>query len=383
MFAVFLRMKVLHLFLALLIVAEGIPVAYAGAQDTGSSVDNVRFEVAGDIVRIYYDLNAPLDQVHAVRIVLFRETEPTFKYNPVNLTGDVGTIVFPGARRRIIWEFTKEFAEGLNGTDYYFVVEAEATQKESTDLWWWVGGGAAVAVGLVTVLLLGPKTEPPPVPVSNEFPAPPGRPPTLMSHPKMRKDRTHMRILIGLCGLAILAAGMALAQKISGRSPSGALNVAAQVDSGSTPTTLRVRNVSFDTEFSEPSGNNALDPKETGRLRVVLTNSGKISLRNVVVRVIPLATPVGVTYNDSIAVGDIPVNATRYAIFYFSASSNVPSQILTFQIDIHDSLGRGSGFPPGDISDAGASRWGVGPRGGYSNAPDSCSIHPVVMRRIA
>ena len=148
-----------------------------------------------------------------------------------------------------------------------------------------------------------------------------------------------MRILIGLCGLAILAASMAMAQKISGRSPSGALSVAAQVDSGSAPTTLRVRNVSFDTEFSEPSGNNALDPKETGRLRVVLTNSGKISLRNVVVRVIPLATPVGVTYNDSIAVGDIPVNATRYAIFYFSASPNVPSQILTFQVDIHDSLG--------------------------------------------
>jgi len=148
-----------------------------------------------------------------------------------------------------------------------------------------------------------------------------------------------MRLLIGLCGMAILAASMGVAQKVSGRSPSGVLNVVVQSDSVSTPSTLRVRNVSFDTEFSEPSGNNALDPKETGRLRVVLTNSGKISLRNVVVRVIPLATPTGVTYNDSITVGDIPVNATRYAIFYFTASSNVPSQILTFQIDIHDSLG--------------------------------------------
>jgi hypothetical protein len=176
MFAVFLRMKVLHLFLALLIVAEGIPVAYAARQDTGSSVDNVRFEVAGDIVRVSYDLNAPLDQVHAVRIVLYRETEPAFKYNPVNLTGDVGTIVFPGARRRIIWEFTKEFPEGLSGTDYYFVVEVEATQKESTDLWWWVGGGAALVGGVVTLLLLSPKAQTPPQPVPNEFPPPPGRP---------------------------------------------------------------------------------------------------------------------------------------------------------------------------------------------------------------
>jgi hypothetical protein len=38
-------------------------------------------------------------------------------------------------------------------------------------------------------------------------------------------------------------------------------------------------------------------------------------------------------------VGDIPGNATRYAIFYFSADENVTSQILTFQIDIHDSQG--------------------------------------------
>ena len=176
MFAVFLRMKVLHLFLALLIVAEGIPVAFAAGQDTGSSVDNVRFEVSGDIVRIFYDLNAPLDQVHAVRIALYRETELAFRYNPVNLTGDVGTIVFPGTRRAIIWEFTKEFPEGLSGTDYYFVVEAEATQKESSDLWWWVGGGAAVVGGVVTLLLLSSKTEIPPVPVNPEFPPPPGRP---------------------------------------------------------------------------------------------------------------------------------------------------------------------------------------------------------------
>ncbi len=147
-----------------------------------------------------------------------------------------------------------------------------------------------------------------------------------------------MRMLIGLCGLACVIAGMATAQKFTGRSPAGSIGVSI-TDSVSTPANLRMRSVTFDTEFSEPSGNNALDPKETGRLRVVLTNSGKIALRNVVVRVIPLSTPAGVTFNDSIAVGDIPVSATRYAIFYFSASANVPSQILTFQIDVHDPLG--------------------------------------------
>jgi len=160
-----------------------------------------------------------------------------------------------------------------------------------------------------------------------------------MNHALMRKDQHFMRMLIGLCGLAFVVAGMATAQqKITGRSPAGGIGVSI-TDSASTQSSLRVRAVTFDTEFSEPSGNNALDPKETGRLRIVLTNSGKIALRNVVVRVVPLATPAGVTFNDSIAVGDIPVNATRYAIFYFTAAANVPSQILTFQIDVHDPLG--------------------------------------------
>jgi hypothetical protein len=176
MLAFFHRLKVLPLFLAALMLAESVPAAYAAQQSGDPSLDNVHFEVAGDIVRIYYDLNAPLDLVHAVRISLYRESDATFVYRPVNLTGDVGTIVFPGQKRRIIWEFTKEFPDGLVGTDYYFVVEAEAAEKEASNLWWWVGGGvagAAALVGLIVLLSPGPGDEPPP---PSGFPAPPGRP---------------------------------------------------------------------------------------------------------------------------------------------------------------------------------------------------------------
>lgn len=177
MLAVFLRMKVLPLFLAGLLLVEGVPAVYAGQQTGEPSIDNVHFEVSGDIVRIFYDLNAPLDLVHAVRLYLHRESDAAFIYRPVNLTGDVGTIVFPGQRRRIIWEFTKEFPDGLTGTDYYFLVEAEAAEKEASNLWWWVGGGAAGVAALVgLVMLLSPGDGgdgPPPTP---GFPSPPGRP---------------------------------------------------------------------------------------------------------------------------------------------------------------------------------------------------------------
>lgn len=147
-----------------------------------------------------------------------------------------------------------------------------------------------------------------------------------------------MKQVVVLCVTVLLLAGSASAQKITGKSNTGSLTVTLTDTSGS-PNPQRVRNVTYEYEFSEPSGNNALDPKETGRLRIVLTNSGKITLRNLVVRVVPMAPPVGVTYNDSIMVGDIPVSATRYAIFYFTASAEVTSQILTFQIDVHDPLG--------------------------------------------
>jgi hypothetical protein len=92
-------------------------------------------------------------------------------------------------------------------------------------------------------------------------------------------------------------------------------------------------------EFSEPSGNKFLDAKETGRLRLLIGNPGRMTVRNVVARVRPLAEVKEVTYNDSISVGDVPVGTTRYAIFYFGASENVNSQILTFSVELYNPEG--------------------------------------------
>lgn len=130
----------------------------------------------------------------------------------------------------------------------------------------------------------------------------------------------------------------ARAQVISGRSPAGSLSAPAG-DSTLAHAGGVNHVVTYETEFSEPSGDNFLEPRETGRLRLILTNSGKSSLRNVVAKIVPLAPPSGVSYNDSISVGDIPGNATRYAIFYFTAEESVASQILTFQVDVRDNRG--------------------------------------------
>jgi hypothetical protein len=147
-----------------------------------------------------------------------------------------------------------------------------------------------------------------------------------------------MKRTIFCASLLLLLVSGAAAQRIQGRSGVGSLST-VQVDSTGAPVASPARETSFDFEFTEPSGNKFLDPRETGRLRVVVTNSGKTTLRGVVIRVIPLSPPAEVVFNDSIGVGDLPVNATRYAIFYFTAGESVPSQILTFQIDIRDGMG--------------------------------------------
>ena len=143
--------------------------------------------------------------------------------------------------------------------------------------------------------------------------------------------------------LLMVCAQQADAQKASGRSAAGSIMPAA-VDSIPGSGTGKARSLTFEFEFTEPSGNKFLDAKETGRLRLVINNIGKVAAKNVIAKVVPLATPTGVVFKDSILVGEIPVNSTRYAIFYFVASESVPSQILTFQLDVHDA--RGSSAEP-------------------------------------
>lgn len=155
----------------------------------------------------------------------------------------------------------------------------------------------------------------------------------------MHMDSGPMRSSIIIACLLLLVAGTAGGQVITGRSQTGALTMTGVDSSATSGTPGTSFAVTYETEFSEPSGDNFLEPKETGRLRLVLTNTGRATLRSIVARIVPLSPPSGVSYNDSISVGDIPGNATRYAIFYFSADENVTSQILTFQIDIHDQRG--------------------------------------------
>lgn len=159
--------------LLLVLAAELVP-AVSVAQEDKIAVTNVRFEVNGELVNLYYDLEGTADRVHKIRLILLRETDSLFLYRPVNLTGDVGTVVFPGRNRRIVWDFTKEFPEGMTGNDFYFVVEAERVPEEGVNPLYYYAGGAAV-LGTILLVVLGGKKDNGPI-INDNFPAPPGRP---------------------------------------------------------------------------------------------------------------------------------------------------------------------------------------------------------------
>ncbi len=167
------RFRPICMLLAAVLVLEAAPISVARAEDE-VVVRNVRFESSGQVIVILYDLQGPTESKFAVKLLLKRRSDPAFEFVPASLSGDIGEGRFAGTDRRIVWEMQKDSPGGFEGTDYYFVVEANLVSSR-TSILWYIGGGAAVAVGAAAVILLkgtqnGGSTTP------DAFPRPVGRP---------------------------------------------------------------------------------------------------------------------------------------------------------------------------------------------------------------
>lgn len=149
----------------------------------------------------------------------------------------------------------------------------------------------------------------------------------------------NLRILVLLPVLLVLTASVGYGQKAMGRSAPGPLTTGMSDSMDVAVRGATAGNVDFELQFSEPSGNEYLEAKETGRLRVEIRNPGSVSVKGVYVRLNPLQEIKGVTYPDSIFVGEIPVNSSRYAIFYFQAAEKLDPQIVTIGVEVR--VGRG------------------------------------------
>ena len=92
-------------------------------------------------------------------------------------------------------------------------------------------------------------------------------------------------------------------------------------------------------QFSEPSGNNALDAGERGMLNVVIMNSGGSLAKGVVAKLNSRGTVSGVDFPASVQVGEIPQNRSASAQFVLQASENVRLQTVTFTVEASDVSG--------------------------------------------
>jgi hypothetical protein len=143
-------------------------------------IENARWQVAGDVVIITYDLVADANFAYDVNVTLTRESNKSFRMAPRTVTGAIGKGKFAGVRMEIRWEYKKDVPQGLEGEDYVFEFAVNVIREEGgSNLWYYIGGLGLAGAAAAAVLLGGSKTSTPDGSTSTGLPAPPsGRPPS-------------------------------------------------------------------------------------------------------------------------------------------------------------------------------------------------------------
>src|SRR3990172_9719774 len=133
----------------LLIVLLFVPSVAASSVRFAENVKvlNVRFEIVGTKIVVRYDLQGEADKDYTIKVILKRERSQSFTHIPKSVVGEVGEGRFAGQNRQITWDFLKEFPQGLEGDDYYFVIEVEIVSAGMSPLWY-IGGGVGIVGGV-------------------------------------------------------------------------------------------------------------------------------------------------------------------------------------------------------------------------------------------
>ena len=94
--------------------------------------------------------------------------------------------------------------------------------------------------------------------------------------------------------------------------------------------------------FTEPSGNNVLDAEETGNLVITIKNSGKGDASDVTANLSLSKQVKGLSYDRHVSIGSIPAGKTIKKEIEVSASEDISSEMLTFNVEIKEA----NGFEP-------------------------------------
>lgn len=159
----------------LLLLIANVCTAYSAETDTFADlVGNVHFVISDLKVVVTYDLYGEPGTEYDVSLVLRKRDDPSFRYSPKELSGDVGLGKYAGTNREIVWNMGNDFPQGFVGNDFYFVVNAKKVSvKHSSGILTWIGAGAVAVAAAVTYVIVtnnGGPTSP------ASYPTPPGRP---------------------------------------------------------------------------------------------------------------------------------------------------------------------------------------------------------------
>ncbi len=148
----------------------------------------------------------------------------------------------------------------------------------------------------------------------------------------MRRGISSCILLLALCLSAHAES------KATGRSNTGSLfdgkRPAVPEEPGGLPPRLE-----FEMRFTEGSGNNFLDAEESGALQLVIHNRGGGPASEVTARLSALGPVQGVTHDEEVRLGGIPVGDSREVLFNISADIDVTRQDLRFLVQVLEANG--------------------------------------------
>jgi len=137
-------------------------------------VVEIKSDIQKDIVTIYYNIKNTEGYNLQIDLLLKKKSDPSFKYQPKYVSGDIGEGRFNG-QNRIIWNKNKEKIPIIDFNDYYFDLDIKVISK-SSNKWLWIGAGAAILAGGTTLYFLLKKDKNETIQTELSMPQPPGRP---------------------------------------------------------------------------------------------------------------------------------------------------------------------------------------------------------------
>jgi len=111
-------------------------------------VKNVSFTQMDEIIVIKYDLIGKTNKKYTIDISLSDNYGTSFRITPRTVRGDVGKGITPGRGKKIIWEMTEDYPNGLEGEGFVFAVDATLQKSGGGKTLYYELGAGVIATGL-------------------------------------------------------------------------------------------------------------------------------------------------------------------------------------------------------------------------------------------